>query len=64
MHVKKLDQDDEQMRSEGKRPPIWHQKQQCVCTHECVCLYSVCVWLHGMGNMRDVRLASVPLLAV
>lgn len=62
---KNLDQDTEQMRSEGKGRGFGIGKMAvCVCV--CVCL-SVCVvrlWLRGMGNMKDVRLGPVSLLAV
>lgn len=57
-----LDQDVEQMRSEGKGRRSGIGKWQSVCVCECVC--TVRVWLRGVGNMRDVKLASVPLLAV
>lgn len=57
-----LDQDVEQMRSEGKGRQFGIGKWQRVCARARVC--TICVWLHGMGNMRDVRLAYVPLLAV
>lgn len=52
-----LDQDAEQMRSEVKGRCSGNGKLQ----HVSLC---VCVCLHSMGNMRDVRLASVPPLAV
>lgn len=57
-----LDQDVGQMRSEGKGRRSGIGRWQRVCMWECVC--TVCVWPHGMGNTRDVRLACGPPLAV
>lgn len=54
---KNLDQDTEQMRSEGKGRPFGIGKMAA-----CVCV--VRLWLRGMGNTKDVRLGPVSLLAV